>query len=134
MADPLDETSRFQELLGYSLTVWTDGEARIEQPILPQLGNRSGIPHGGVYATLIDTAMGYTGCWTPPKAPRQFALTLSLTVNYLGQPKGERLICTANKTGGGRTIFYAEAQLLDDLGNAIATGTGVFKLIKPAVS
>lgn len=127
MSENLDATSCFQDLLGYRLTEWREGFARIEQEIVPALGNRSGIPHGGVYATLLDTAMGYTGVWVPKGQSRVYALTLSLTVNFVGQPKGSRLICDALLTGGGRSTFFTEAKLHDDLGNLIATGSGAFR-------
>jgi uncharacterized protein (TIGR00369 family) len=127
LSENLDETSCFQDLLGYRLTQWRDGFARIEQDLLAHLGNRSGIPHGGVYATMLDTAMGYTGVWAPEGQPRVYALTLSLTVNFVAQPKGKRLICDANLTGGGRTTFFTEAKLYDDLGTLVATGSGAFR-------
>ena len=118
--------------LGYRLTAWSDGEAIVEQPILTHLENRQGLPHGGIHATLMDTAMGYAGCYTGDPERKQMALTLSLTVNYLSRPGdlATHLIASARKTGGGRSTFFAEADIRDNTGELIATATGVFRYRK----
>lgn len=116
--------------LGYSLTAWAQDKATVEQPLLPHLSNRQGLPHGGVHATLLDTAMGYAGCFTGDPDTKQMALTLSLNVNYLSRPKGERLIASAQRTGGGKSTFFAEGEVRDETGELIATATGVFRYRK----
>lgn len=125
--------SGLQTHLGYRLVAWSDGAAVVEMDIRPEILNRQNIPHGGVHAVLLDTAMGYCGCFTGDTEKRQLALTLSMTVNYLGQAKGTRLIATGRRTGGGRSTFFAEAQVADDLGNPVATATGVFRY-RPALA
>ena len=113
--------------LGIAMTGWRKGWARVEAPIAPEILNRQGLPHGGLHATLLDTAMGFAGCLTGDPALRQMALTLSLTVNYLGQAQGSRLIAEARVTGGGRKTYFTEGTVRDDRGTLIATGTGVFR-------
>lgn len=112
-----------QEALGYSITRWSEGHARVELELAAIHANRHGIPHGGVYAMLIDTAAGFSGSWCPPGEPRRFAMTLSLTVNFVGLPHGKRLIADGRKIGGGRNIFFSEIVLKDELGTLIATGS-----------
>lgn len=119
--------SALQEHLGYRLVAWTPDFARVELPMAPFLANRQGLPHGGIHATLLDTAMGFAGCYTGDPARRQMALTLSLTVNYLGQAQGARLIAEARRTGGGKSTYFAEGIVRDDLGGVLAKGTGVFR-------
>ncbi|MEI4232175.1 PaaI family thioesterase [Roseovarius sp. D22-M7] len=123
----LEAPSALQTHLGYQLTRWSTDFARVELPLTPQLMNRQGLPHGGMHATLLDTAMGFCGCYTGDPGRSQMALTLSLTVNYLGQAKGAVLIAEARRTGGGKSTFFAEATVLDDRDTLIATGTGVFR-------
>ena len=48
-----------QSHLGMELTSWAEGFARVEAPLAPYLMNRQGLPHGGIHATLLDSAMGY---------------------------------------------------------------------------
>ncbi len=116
-----------QEHLGMALSAWAPGFARVELPLAPFLMNRQGLPHGGIHATLLDSAMGYAGCYTGKPGRRQMALTLSLTVNYVAQPAGTRLVAEARVSGGGRTTYFAEARLTDDEARLLATATGVFR-------
>ena len=129
MIDPALQEAPYalQRHLGFQLTAWQQGFARVELAIRDIHGNRYGIPHGGIHATLIDTAMGFAGCYTGDPAHKQLAMTLSLSVNYLGQVQGQQLICEARQTGGGRKTFFAEALLRDDLGNRVASGIGTFR-------
>jgi len=123
----LEEAYPLQEHLGFTITDWHKGFSRIEVPLAPFLMNRQGLPHGGVHATLLDSAMGFAGCYTGDPSVRQMALTLSLTVNYVAQAKGTRLIATGRHTGGGRKTYFAEGRVEDELGTRIATATGVFR-------
>lgn len=130
MTDWHEPPSGLQTHLGYRLTAWEPDFARIELPLGPHLMNRQDLPHGGIHATILDAAMGYSGCHTDNPGERRLALTLSLTVNYLGQAQGARLIAEARRTGGGKSTFFSEATVHDDSGALIATGTGVFRYRK----
>lgn len=114
-----------QAALGYHITAWEDGFTRVELPITERIINRHGIPHGGVYAVLIDTAAGYSGCYAAPGAPKRYAMTLSLNTSFVGLPRGERLIAESRVTGGGRKTFFTSIELRDDLGTLVATGSAV---------
>ena len=116
-----------QNHLGFELTEWHKDYCRVELPLRPFLLNRYGIPHGGIHATLLDTAMGYCACYSEDPNKPIFAMTLSLTVNYLGQSTGNALIAEASRTGGGRKTFFAKGRVTDDTGQTIATATGVFR-------
>ena len=117
----------FQDHLGFRMTGWTEGWARFELPLGPHLGNRYGIPHGGVYAVLLDTVMGFSGCWTGDPDRKQLAMTLSLTTNFLGRPEGDLMIGEGRRTGGGRSTFFAEGTIRDREGTLVAMGTGTFR-------
>ena len=123
----VEEHYPFQDLVGFRMSGWRQGYARFDLPIAHKLRNGYGIVHGGVYAVLLDTVMGYAGCYTGDPENRQLVMTLSMTTNFVGQPKGEMLIGEARKVGGGRRTFYADATITDDLGNLVTTGTGVFR-------
>lgn len=123
----IEEAYPLQEHLGFVVTEWRRDFAQIEAPLAPCLMNRQGLPHGGVHATLLDSAMGFAGCYTGDPALRQMALTLSLTVNYVAQAQGTRLIATGWRTGGGRKTYFAEGRVEDELGTRIATASGVFR-------
>jgi uncharacterized protein (TIGR00369 family) len=123
----VEEDYPYQSVLGFRITHWAEDYARFEMPIARHLGNRFGIPHGGVYATLLDTAMGFAGCFTGSPEERQLAMTLTLNVHFLAQPKGELLISEGRRTGGGRSTFFAEGIIHDETGQKVATGSGAFR-------
>ncbi len=127
--DPsLDEAPyELQKHLGFQLTHWDTDFARLELPIAPHLMNRAGIPHGGIYATLLDTVMGFAGCYTGTPEHKKLALTLSLTTNFLSRPKGKCLIAEGHRTGGGQRTFFAEGTISDETGEIIARGSGAFR-------
>lgn len=116
-----------QAHLGFEMVEWTEERVVFRQPIVPEIGNRYGIPHGGVYGVLLDTAMGYAGCFTGDPNRKIMGMTLSMTVNFIAQPGGTVLWTTGRKRGGGRKTFFADGEVHDDLGTLIATGSGSFR-------
>ena len=125
--DLIEPPYPFQETLGFAITEWSEGNCTLTQPLLGHLGNRYGILHGGVHATLLDTAMGFAVSYTGDPENKQLVMTLSLNVSYLGVASGEKVIATGRKTGGGRSTAFAEGEIRDTEGNLLATATGVFR-------
>ncbi|QPM91757.1 PaaI family thioesterase [Pseudooceanicola algae] len=126
--DLIEAPSAMQNHIGYQVTGWREGYARLELPLEDFLMNRYGILHGGVHAMMCDTAMGFAGCYTGDPDHRLLAMTLNLSTNFLAQVKGKLLIAEGFRTGGGARTFFAEARISDDLGTLAATGTGVFRI------
>ncbi|MEM6482643.1 MAG: PaaI family thioesterase [Pseudomonadota bacterium] len=125
--DLFEPPSPLADALGFRMTGWSAGFACIEAPLAPHLMNRQGLPHGGVYAALLDTAMGFCGCYTGDPNHRLNALTLSMNVNYVAQAKGTHLKAEAYVTGGGRSTYFASGTVHDNTGALIANATGVFR-------
>ncbi len=127
--DPLDQerVSGAQASIAYRITAWREGYAQAQLEVEDKHLNRSRRVHGGIFALLIDAVTGYCGCYCPYPGRIRRAVTLSLTVNYLGQPRGRKLIASARKTGGGRSVFFSEAELRDEHGTLLATGVGTFR-------
>ena len=117
----------FQAHLGFTIDDWAPDYCRLTQPMLGHLGNRYGIPHGGVMATLLDTALGFAVCFTGDRDDKQLVMTLSLNVQYHSVARGEILIAEGRKTGGGKSVAFAEGEIKDETGTLIATATAVFK-------
>lgn len=117
----------FAEHIDMRMLDWSEGHARFELPLAPFTQNRHGSPHGGLHASLLDTVMGYAGCWTGDPEKAQMCLTLSLNVQYLSRPKGRVFLAEGWKTGGGRSTFFAEGEVRDDTGELIARGSGTFR-------
>lgn len=124
----------FQELIGFRMTGWKADWSRFELPLSPRFNNRHAIPHGGLYALMLDTVMGYAGCYTGDLSQRRSAVTLSLTTNYLSRPKGKLLIAEGWRTGGGNATYFAEGRVSDETGEILAQGTAVFRYRRKPVA
>lgn len=117
-----------QRLIGFVLTGWGPDFARFELRLAPGHANRHGNLHGGVYAALLDTAMGFSGAYTGDPARRAMTMTLSMTTNFLAPAEGPRVMAEGRRTGGGRRTFFTEGRLIDGAGRVAATATGVFRV------
>lgn len=80
-----------------------------------------GIVHGGVIATLIDTATFWAGFLSLPETAG--LVNVDLKLNYLKSVVKGRLTAEGYCMRPGRTISYAEARVLDEDGELIAHGT-----------
>lgn len=120
-----------QVLLDLHLVAWEPDRAVFAYTVRPENLNRSGRLHGGILASLLDSASGYCGCFTPVPGERVDAVTLSLTVNFVSSVREGRLLAEARRTGGGRTVFFADAWVRDEAGRLVASSTGTFKYIAP---
>ena len=91
--------------------------------------NPLGLVHGGLYAAMLDVALAMSGSFRPAPDDLFPGLTLSLTLQYLTPLylKDGVAMAEARRTGGGKSIFYAEGEVLAPDGRVIAAATGVFK-------
>ena len=95
-------------------------------PALPWEHNPDGVIHGGLVATMFDTAMGIVGyALTGRMTP-----TISLTTNFLRPAPGDgTLYVRARVTMAGRTVIYAAAEMWDSRApeTIVAAGQGIFR-------
>ena len=124
--------SPLQQLLGYRLVEWEPGRAVIAYEVAKDHLNRTNRLHGGILATLCDTAGGYAGVFCETPGERRATVTLSLTVNFVAAVSGGRLTAEGRKRGGGRTIFFSDIELRDEEGRLVATATGTFRYVSAA--
>lgn len=88
--------------------------------------NGNGTLHGGVYASLIDNAMGLSvaalvGLRTA---------TIALNVSFLGAVREGRIVCESEVVHRTRRIATVEAKVRDGEGNLVALGTGTFRIFE----
>jgi uncharacterized protein (TIGR00369 family) len=88
--------------------------------------NGAGTLHGGVYASLIDNAMGLSvlalvGVRTA---------TIQMNVHFLGAVDGGRITCESEVLHRTRRTATAEAKVYDAEGNLVALGTGAFRVFE----
>jgi uncharacterized protein (TIGR00369 family) len=97
-------------------------------PIQPLINNVINTVHGGITATLIDTAMGTLISHNIEDniAP----VTTELKINYLKPGIGETLTCVATYLHKGKKLRVCEAKVYNDDQNLVAHSTGSFYMSK----
>ena len=117
------EAGPFTRLLGMRLTEVEEGRAVFTMDMKPEHENTIGIAHGGLAATLLDSAMGCAVNSVMP-AGRIFT-TLEMKINYVRAIRRNTGTLTCIGTlihAGGRTAT-AEGRILDGDGTLYAHGT-----------
>jgi|SRR5665213_184589 len=110
------------EVLGFRLTSVSEGEASFEIVIDPaRHGNVMGTLHGGVVATLADSAMGFAFAST--LAEEESFATLEMKVSFLRPVWRATLTATANVVHRGRTTGLVECRIVDERDRLIAHST-----------
>lgn len=118
----------FLERLGIELLAWDEG--LVEMALMPtdEHGNRTGIVQGGVIATMMDAACGYSGLFSLTDDEPQHAITIMLAISYLAPARlGERLHAVGRVTGQGRKVYFASAEVRNEHGALVASAQGSFK-------
>jgi uncharacterized protein (TIGR00369 family) len=109
--------------LGYSGMSVEDGRVVFTMPAREYHYNPLGTVHGGVLATLLDTA---TGCAVHSTLPAGFGYTsLDLTTKFLRPVTvaSGTLRCEGTVINRGRTTALSEARLYDEADRLVAYAT-----------
>ncbi|MDQ3987310.1 MAG: PaaI family thioesterase [Actinomycetota bacterium] len=117
-------------LLGMDAPRVDPGHAVFTMEAGEHLYNPIGSVHGGILATLLDSALG---CAVHSKLPAGVAYTtVDLTVTYLRPVTREtgRLTCEAEVVHDGRTIATARGQIVDDDGRRYATANATCLIVQ----
>lgn len=100
-----------------------DGRIVLTCQTRPDFANPLGMLHGGIAATLLDTAMG---CAVHTTLPANLGYTsLDISVRYImpSAIDGRELRAEGRVVHRGRKVRTAEATLTDDEGRLVATAT-----------
>ncbi len=115
----------FSDLIGLQLKDMADGCSTLFIDINDSHLNSGHIVHGGVYASLLDSAAG--AAIYSIISMDQFAPTVSMSISYLAAASQGRLYATGTVTRKGSRIVHCEAQVSCD-GETLATCQAVFTL------
>ena len=116
----------YLEFLGFRLTEWKDGFARLEMPVRPEHRNTVGFLHGGVIASLLDIAGAVSGSFGTSE--KFVSITVNLNCSYLSPHRAETVIAEGELIRANKSLFFAQARLLDPEHKRLcATATGTYK-------
>ena len=117
--------SGFRTLVGYRTLVWRDGYAEIVLDVGPV--EKSGIVHGGVYATLLDAACGHAATWVSVEGNIRRCVTLSLTTSFLATARSGPLVAVGRLEAIRDRVGTLTAEVRDDAGTVFAVGQASFR-------
>jgi uncharacterized protein (TIGR00369 family) len=110
--------SPFHAALGISVDAVRVGEIDLRLEARPEHTNLLGTVHGGVLATLADTAAGLAVRTSIPRGSRH--VSANLDVQYLAPAAVDTLLATGRVVRLGRRLAFAEASVTDDEGLELA--------------
>ena len=114
----------FSKLIGMQLVELEIDKAVISIEMRDDLRQPSGVLHGGVTATLIDTAMAFAVRTRIPMT--ESTATIDLTIHYLRPHLTGTFTCTAKVVRAGKRIFTVSADVVNEHGKHIATGLSTY--------
>ncbi len=103
-----------------------NGATRLRVVVDERHGNNSGIPHGGLIATLLDVAMGTAARLATDAAA---VITLDMHVSFVA-PGDAALTAEGRVVRAGGSIVFAEAEARGATGQIVAKASGIFKARK----
>lgn len=121
----------FYDHLGLALQALDGGKCVMELPYAKHFGNSRGEVHGGIVASVLDIALSQAVRSTL-EGPNNVA-TISMTVSYLAPAVGV-LTCTGHVVRRGRTVAFAEGEVIDEKGTAVCRATATYRVLKPLKS
>lgn len=116
--------SEFHRWAGISLVRAEPGEVEIAFVAEGHHLNLLGTVHGGMIATVADTAMGLAV--RTRLEPGTTHVTGQLDVHYLAPGRPGRIVGIGNAVKSGRQMGYAEADVLDAGGRLLARADATF--------
>ncbi|OAB34047.1 PaaI family thioesterase [Paenibacillus glacialis] len=122
--------STFWGFLGCELEELSEKRVVVSIDIKPHHLNLIGILHGGVHATLIDSAMGLIAMIA---RPQDNVVTSNLSINYLAPTERGRVLVTAELIHSSRKMITTQAFARTENGELCAFGTGTFRVINKPV-
>jgi acyl-CoA thioesterase len=117
----------FAKMIGMRIADMQLDMAVLEIEMRDDLRHPGGILHGGVTATLIDTAMAYAVRTRVGK--NESTATIDLTVHYLRPHLNGKFACTAKVVRAGKRIFTVSAEVHNESGDLIATALSTYTRI-----
>ena len=144
MGEPLDEEQQrrrrlavrdlmpktpFLEGLGIVFERYEPDDVTIRLPFREDLTTDGTFFHGGVIASVMDTA-GAAAAWSNhdfDKGSR--ASTVSMSIQYVGAAKKSDLVCHARAVRRGKELTFTEITATDSDGRTVAHGVQTYRIV-----
>ena len=122
MADYRNSHNPYVQRQGIFVEEIGPGYARVTKTVVPEDANPLGVPHGGVYFTMADTA-----CGSAMASYGYKAVTMNAGYNFFRSANvGDRLTAEAREVKHGQTVCVFEVRITEQSGTLLGTGTFTF--------
>ena len=126
LANPTQYEGTYLEFLGFHLTTWKEGFARLEMPVRPDHRNTVGFLHGGVIASLLDISGAVAGSYGI--ADEYVSITINQNCAYMAPHRSDLVIAEGELVRATTSMFFTQSKLMDPERNLLcATATGTYK-------
>ena len=125
-SEPPRRRSGYRTLLGYRTKIWRERYGEVELVLAPQHLNSLGVVHGGVYASLLDVALGHAVSFSPVEGNTRYSTTVSLTTTFLEGVAAGPLTARGNLVGLYGRLVTASGEVVDATGRLLAVAQGSF--------
>ena len=123
----LPKLTELAKTIGFEITEFNEGSCVVECTIREDHLNMGGVAHGGIHATLLDSAMG--GTLVSTLAKEEWCATAQIDISYLNAVgTGTHLIATGEVIRRGRNLAHMEGRLTTDDGTLVATAKGIWAI------
>jgi uncharacterized protein (TIGR00369 family) len=117
----------FYPWIGFTIVSARKGEVEIAMEAKPHHLNVQGLVHGGVIASMLDSAAGMSVRTALGEGRRH--VTAQLSVNYLTPARTGRLVARGSAVRVGMSIAHAESEVVDERGRLVAKATTVISVM-----
>ncbi len=122
-------TTPFMGWLGVVFDKYEHDEVILRLPFRPDLTNDGTYYHGGVVASVIDSA-GAAAAWSNHdfnKGAR--ASTVGMSIQYVGACKKSDLVCRATTVKRGKELIFTDIVATDADGNVVAHAVQTYRIV-----
>lgn len=127
------EGTAFCQHLGVKVVAATEGYVRLRLATQPwMLNDDDGSLHGGILASLVDTAVG-CALWTVYDVGQEIAghTTVELNISYVAPALTQEVIVEGRAVRKGRTLFVGSAEIMDTKNRLVASGRATYMVFRP---
>ena len=120
------EESNFWQFISLEMEKVEKGRVTLKLPIIPAFLNVKDSVHGGIFASILDTSMGFSA----RSLGFDEVTTLEMDVHFLKAVKEGTIYAEGKVIHQNRSTALVEAGLYDEEGNRLAHSTGTFRVVK----
>jgi len=115
--------------LGVVFDRYEPDEVTLRLPFRPDLTNDGTYYHGGVVASVVDTA-GAAAAWSNHDFEKGTgASTVALSIQYVGACKRSDLLCHARAVRRGKELTFTEITATDADGRVVAHALQTYRIV-----